>query len=719
MFVTWLKGAMFLLAGLLLLAAPAHAEDEIGFEADAVSISQEDGSMLATGNVVMTQAGMTLYADEVRYNREDDVAVATGNVRFIDNDGAIHRAEVMTLDTEFTHIVAETLRSKYTDGSFFIADSGDIVTGATSIFDSSRFSPCNCDFENGETPIWDLRATSTRHNAETQTIIHSNVRMHILNLPIGYLPYLAHPDWTVRRRTGLLAPSFGISSDLGVTSSIPYFVVIDDTRDIEFTGYRFQHRGAALKTRYRQRWDNSDLNAVLYAGSLNTFKKNRENVAAIDALFNTRLGDGWDVKLRARRASQDTFMRRYKFNSATWLKSSATAERIKPDRYYYVEASDAQSLSAGTAADHQTTILPYVFYEDVKPGFRSSQTLKTEISAIQLDNDEGHDLSRWVGNIELTDQVGTGNLRTELRTALIGSYYSIQKKPASATTKTDDIGRIVPAASVNFGYPLAVFSNSGNAVIEPRLQLAYIGGKDRTGEIPNRDSADYRIDPANLFLLNRFQGYDYLRPGGRADMGVSIQANNALLQRVTGFIGVSRRLSGKPSAGLAVNESSNLSDYVASFSARPFDKISFSWSGRMAPDDFKLNESKTSVSGDISSLSYSFDHMQLAKPYFSSAAHDLEELTASFTYKIGNGWSAVGTQVWDLSNGQTVRDSSTAALKWTGGLQNCLSIDFGYDRDLNADRDIKADDQFTFTMNFKYLGAISKDVINSTFLNSN
>ena len=85
--------------GLLLLAAPAHAEDEIGFEADAVSISQGDGSMLATGNVVMTQAGMTLHADEVRYNRENDVAVATGNVRFIDNDGAIHRAEVMTLDT--------------------------------------------------------------------------------------------------------------------------------------------------------------------------------------------------------------------------------------------------------------------------------------------------------------------------------------------------------------------------------------------------------------------------------------------------------------------------------------------------------------------------------------------------------------------------------------------------------------------------------------------
>ena len=707
-----------MLAGFILLVTPVHAEEEIGFEADAVSISQEDGSMLATGNVIMTQAGMTLRADEVRYNRGDDVAVATGNVEFIDNDGAVHRANVMTLDTEFTHIVAETLRSRYPDGSFFIADNGDIVAGAKSVFDSSRFSACNCEFGNGETPIWDLRATSTRHNTETKTIIHSNVRMHILNLPVWYLPYLAHPDWTVRRRTGFLAPSFGVSSDLGFTTSIPYFVVIDDTSDIEFTPYRFQHRGSAIKTRYRQNWDNSELNAVIYAGSLNTFKKNRENVAAIDAQFSSRIGDGWDTNLRARRASQDTFMRRYKFGSDTWLKSSAVAERIKPNRYYYVEASDAQSLSAGTAADHQTTILPYVFYEDTKPGFRNTQSLKTEISAIQLDNDEGHDMARWVGNVELTDQLSDGSLKTEIRTGLIGSYYSIQQKPAAATTKTDDIGRIIPAASVSFRYPLAIYSNNSSTIIEPRMQLAYVGGKDRTADIPNRDSADYRIDPANLFLLNRYQGYDYMRPGSRADMGISVQANHAVLKRISGFIGVSRRLSGKPSSGLAVNENSNLSDYVASFAAKPFDRVSFSWSGRMAPDDFKLNESKTEISGDISRLSYSFSHLQLAKPYFALAASDLEELTASFTYTIGGGWQAVGSQVWNLSNGKTVRDSSTAALKWTGGLQDCLTIDFGYDRDLDADRDIKADDQFTFTMNFKYLGSISKDTIKSTFLNN-
>ena len=69
------------------------------------------------------------------------------------------------------------------------------------------------------------------------------------------------------------------------------------------------------------------------------------------------------------------------------------------------------------------------------------------------------------------------------------------------------------------------------------MQLAYVGGPDMTDDIPNRDSSDYRIDEANLFLLNRYQGYDYLRPGARADIGVSTIAEDALVGEVSGFCG--------------------------------------------------------------------------------------------------------------------------------------------------------------------------------------
>ena len=687
------------------------AEQDISFEADSVSVNQNDGSMLAVGNVEMQQAGMTLTADEVRYNRDQDRAVAKGNVTFVDADGGIHRAEVMTLDTEFTHIVADTLRSRYPDGSFFIAASGDINPDSVSVYDSSRFSPCDCDFENGETPIWDLRATSTRHNVETRTIVHRNVRMHIMNLPVGYLPYLAHPDWTVRRRSGFLAPSFIVNSDLGLTASIPYFMVIDDTRDAEFTPFRFQHRGNALRTRYRQYWDSSEFGMTLYTANVETYKKNRENVAAIDAEYGARIGNGWDVDMRVRRASQDTFLRRYKFDADKSLKSEVVAQKLRKDRYYRVEMWDIQGLNASDTPDTEPSVLPHVFYEKVQPGLRSSQRIKTEISAMQIDNDEGHDMSRWTGNVELSDEVEAGGITTELKAGVIGSYYSIQKKPSAATTKTDDLGRVTPMASVEWRSPIAVASASRSVVLEPRLQLAHVGGDDKTDEIPNRDSADYRVDEANLFLLNRFQGYDYLRPGTRADVGISALSNDALLGEVSGFIGASYRLSGKPSRGLAVNDDDNLSDIVASLSVNPDMPFQISWSGRLASDDLKLNESRTSISGSLGNLDLGAEHLQLAKPYFQNAASDLEELKLSATYNLAGGWKAKGTQVWDLSNGKWRRDSSTATLQWTGGIQNCLTINLDYDRDLDSDRDISASDQFLLTINFKYLGSISQSDI--------
>ena len=665
--------------------------------------------MLATGNVEMRQAGMTLTADEVRYNRDEDRAVASGNVTFVDADGGVHRSEVMTLDTEFTHIVADTLRSRYPDGSFFTADSGDIKTDSVSVYDSSRFSPCDCDFENGETPIWDLRATSTRHNVETRTIIHRNVRMHIMNLPIGYLPYLAHPDWTVRRRSGFLAPSFIVNTDLGLTASIPYFFVIDETSDAEITPFRFQHRGNAVRTRYRQFWDNSEFGATLYTANVETYKKNRENVAAIDASYGARIGAGWDVNMRLRRASQDTFLRRYKFDSDKSLKSEVVAQKQTEDRYYRVEMWDMQGLNASDTPDTEPSVLPHVFYEKIRPGTRPSQRIKTEISAMQVDNDEGHDLSRWTGNVELSDEIEAGGITTDLKAGVIGSYYSIQKKPAAATTKTDDLGRVTPMASVEWRSPISVSTASRSGVLEPRLQLAYVGGEDKTDEIPNRDSADYRVDEANLFLLNRYQGYDYLRPGTRADVGVSALSEDALLGEISGFVGASYRLSGKPSRGLAVNDNDNLSDIVATLSVNPDIPLQVDWSGRMASDDLKLNESRTSVSGTIANLGLSVEHLQLAKPYFQNATSDLEELKLTATYNLPGGWSAKGTQVWNLSNGKTKRDSSTASLAWTGGIQNCLTVNLDYDRDVDSDRDISANDQFLLTVNFKYLGSISQN----------
>ena len=52
-------------------------------------------------------------------------------------------------------------------------------------------------------PAWELNTSETRHDPEAKTVFHKNVTMHIFDVPVMYFPYLSHPDWTVRRRSGV------------------------------------------------------------------------------------------------------------------------------------------------------------------------------------------------------------------------------------------------------------------------------------------------------------------------------------------------------------------------------------------------------------------------------------------------------------------------------------------------------------------------------------
>ena len=700
-----------------MLITPANfafaADKPIGFEADNVVVDQADGSLFATGNVELKQANNTLRADEVTYYRNQNKAIARGNVVHIDGDGTVTNATIMEIDTEFSHILAETIISNFTTGEWISADHADRIAGDRGIFDASRFTPCKCDFLNGERPLWDIKASQSVRNEKTQTITHYNMRMNVLNVPVGYLPFLSHPDWTVRRRSGVLTPSFIISSYLGFTPSIPYYQIIDETSDAEFTTYKYQYRGLGVKSRYRKLWDKAELNATVYTANVETYKKNRELVGAVDATYASRIGNGWNIKANLRRASQDTFMRRYDFNDDTSLKSTVMATRTIDNRYYSVEASDRQSLLASYKTLNEPTVLPSIFYEKTEKGWRGNQLFRTELSDVQLDNDQGHDMARWSGIFEVAEDfelpLGIANYEANITS----NYYSIHTKPDSAATSLGDISFVTPALSVGWRLPIAVVGANRTAIFEPQARLAFIGGKDRTSAIPNRDASDYRIDEANLFLLNRYQGKDYILPGTRADIGVSATTNDNFFVDVSGFFGVSRRLSGKTSAGLNTDQGDKDSDYVASLTVNPANSLNLRWSGRLSSKDLTLNESKTSLSSALGTGSLSMTHNQLAKAYFASSDDDREELSASYSQSLIGGWQFSATQLWDLSYGKTIRKKSTAALSWNGGVKDCLYITINYEHDPVADRDVSAVDQLNFVIGFKNLGAISQSAVSA------
>ena len=698
------------------VAIPAGAQDgsDIAFEADTITVEQENGVMIATGNVKVTQQGDELIADQITYNQLTGEARATGSVRLTTKDGTTHISEEMILDENFTHAVATPLVSTLADGSRFSAQTGDHRQEQRTVFGRSVFSPCNCDYDAGESPIWDLRSSQSEHNIETQTITHQNVRMHIFGLPVFYFPVLAHPDATVRRRSGLLTPSVSYSNDNGLTLTTPYYQVISPTQDIEFQPTNFQFRGQGLKTIYRQHWDQAEINASIYGARLETFKEKREQVGAIDASFKSRVGSGWTVDSRLYRASQDTFLRRYRYDSTQTLKSHITATKLTNERFYQVTMSDVQGLREEDTQDTEPTILPSIYYSKITKGPYRDQIVRRELTALQVDNDEGHELVRWTALLGTERTYSYGGHILTASGDLLASYHDVQKTDDN-TDKLSTFGQGNAIVSAEWKYPLGVHYGEGlgsTAILTPRVKTIVIDGSDRTDELPNRDAADFRLDEANLFLNNRFQGRDFILPGTHIAAGLSGVTSNTILGDVTGFGGLSYKAQGKTPAGLTISGREDFSDYVASLSiATPYN-LNLSWSGRADYEELELHESRSSLDFASGNTEFGIEHTQIAQAYFEAAEDDKEDAKIRFAQRLPNDIQLVAEQIWDLSSGQTRRDQSVLSAIWTGGFQDCVTISLDYKRDPYADRDIKRVNELQLKFSFKYLGTVNSTDIN-------
>ena len=119
-----------------------------------------------------------------------------------------------------------------------------------------------------------------------------------------------------------------------------------------------------------------------------------------------------------------------------------------------------------------------------RKGWRQNQRFRTEISALQLDNDQDHDLARWTGVFELSEEFQAPLGITSYQGNITGNYYSLHKKPTAATSSLGDHSFLTPALSVGWRLPIAMTSSNRTAIFEPQVKAVHVGGADHTDKIP-------------------------------------------------------------------------------------------------------------------------------------------------------------------------------------------------------------------------------------------
>ena len=62
------------------------------------------------------------------------------------------------------------------------------------------------------------------HDQGEKMMYFENARLEFLGVPFAYIPYFSAPDPTVKRKTGVLVPSFGIEHRLRPRRLRPLFL---------------------------------------------------------------------------------------------------------------------------------------------------------------------------------------------------------------------------------------------------------------------------------------------------------------------------------------------------------------------------------------------------------------------------------------------------------------------------------------------------------------
>jgi LPS-assembly protein len=214
-------------------APAAQRQDPTLLDAEQVIYDEKAGVVTATGAVELTQGLRAVRADKIVYDRNTKVVTATGNVRLREPSGDFIFADYVELTDDMRDAFVENVRVLMTDNGRMAGNEGERRGGRLFRVNRGVYSPCElCKEDPTRAPVWRVRAARVVHDKEEKEVRYRDAYLEMFGVPVAYTPYLSHPDPTVDRRSGFLAPTYGSKDDMGAFIRTSYYIDIAPDRAV-------------------------------------------------------------------------------------------------------------------------------------------------------------------------------------------------------------------------------------------------------------------------------------------------------------------------------------------------------------------------------------------------------------------------------------------------------------------------------------------------------
>jgi LPS-assembly protein len=707
-----------LLLALLATAPAARAldfgEGAVLLFAERLSVDRATNVVTAEGNVEVQRGGRRLLADVLRYDQNSNEIEATGNVVLLEPTGEAFFADRVTLSGDLKTGVAKQLSARLTDNSRFAAAEGRRIGGTRTELDRAVYSPCPLCPDPDSSPLWQITAQRIIHDQTEHQITYRNAFFELYGVPIAYTPYFSHPDPTVERRSGFLAPSFGNDSQLGLFLQTPYYFALAPNYDVTLSPIITTRENPVLAAEYRHLLPSGRFE-LAGSGTYTTAAGSNDNPTPSDQAFRGHIeGEGrfrltrrarWGYDLAA--TTDNTYLQRYKFSNDNVLTNRVFAEQIWQRNYAAISSYAFQGLRSFDHQDEIPFALPLAEVELTSQPWRWGSRFTFDSSLLALTRIDGLDTRRVsaTGGWELP---WTGQLGDLYRLALSlgGDAYYTDGNPQTFGNDggTNATGRVIPRLTADWSWPWIGDSLGLTPLIEPVASFTWTVDDPNKNEIPNEDSQDLEFDDSNLFQPNRFAGLDQVEGGARISYGLRFGAYGDSGELVSGLFGQSYRLSGdddfSPSSGI----DQAFSDYVGRIDVSPDPSFRVHYRFRLDQND--LTPTRNEVGAVVGPRRVRFDvtYLSLEDDPALESGRQREEITAGVT---------IGLLPQLSLRAQTRRNLQQDRNVWHKfGLvyrHPCLELVAGVERRNTQNADAEDATIFSVRVSFTNLGELSAD----------
>ena len=537
----------------------AQQKDVYNFSADKLTYSQDNNIIEAIGNVsAKNSEGKQIFADKIIYNKANQLLKTFGNSRFVDSKNRVLSAEnfeydldkkiinaqnkvkfidkekntyyfsKITADDKFDEVIGFDLNSDLNKAKFKSGDKfnefieprlsgkeASIKDGITIIKDG-KFTSCKRSNETDGCAYWNLKASEIIHNTELKEIIYKNATLDLNNINVLYTPYFSHPDPTIKREAGVLAPSFtSLGGDIGSTIKVPIFYPISESKDFTISPVYYFKQNPLLLGEYREKFKNGDLS--LEGGFTEGYKDitstktegSRHHLYGnLHLDFKDKILDESIFNAKIQNVNNPTYLRVNKINSTndgfkrilvkeddTQLTNEIYFNSFGKNEILNFKAAAYQNISLNKKSDQYQYLLPEIGYSKYQLFDYNNLSFNSNLKSQNINTNQNK--STFINNLDYSTPENYNNdlgfsykFLTKINNI---NYYSDYNAP-----KQDLNNEINPVLGFDTSLPFAKISKESEQYLIPRIFTRYSPGK-----MPNSKSNTTTLSTDNIFSMNR------------------------------------------------------------------------------------------------------------------------------------------------------------------------------------------------------------------------